>query len=348
MLAGAPSMDLARALRQFGFDSLPDADTIQAAWATAMRKPDAGESLNEARDVLLRYEAAWQVKQQALRDRVEFVRGLPFVDLPRMNYACAMRHLGDALPDAEAVERAWRSSVEGMVPARNVSDPFSRERRLNQAREVLLSMLGSPEHHEAMRLDAERQEAARMARLEAERRENARKEQERLDAERIEAERASERKSAPKKKRKEIEPATYKSAAMKILGLSGDTLDVKAVEKAWEFQVENTKTPRRSLDPYAKTRQLHKAKDVLLGSMGSEAQQKAAEQLATELLMSGGEAKKKRRKIGTVKINIRITEFAGTVEEFNERRLFLAQWANSVCALFESQRCHMDVSMKVH
>jgi hypothetical protein len=343
-------MDLARALRVLGFDSLPNADSIRDAWAAAMTKPDAGEFLVEARDVLLRYAAAWEAKQQALRDRVEFVRVLPYEG--SMDYACAMRHLGDALPDAEAVERSWRSSVEGMVPAKNVSDPFSRERRLNQARDVLLSMLGSQEHHEAMRLAAEREEAARLARLEVERRENLRLEQERLDAARIEAERREERKrqvEEPKKsrKRKEAEPATYKATAMKILGLSGDALDVKSVEKAWEFQVENTKTPRRSLDPYAKTRQLHKAKDVLLGSLGSEAQQKAAEQLATDLLMSEP-SKKKRRKIGTVKIHMRITEFAGTVEEFNERRLFLAQWANSVCALFESQRCHMDVSMKVH
>ena len=342
-------MDLARALRHLGFDSLPDADTIRAAWATAMARPDAGDFLNEARDVLLRYEMAWQVKQQALRDRVESVRGLSYVDLPDMSYSCAMRHLGDALSDADAVERAWRSSVEGMVPAKNVGDPFSRERRLNQARDVLLSMLGSPDHREAMRLANEQEEAARLAKLNAERRENARKEQERLDAAQIEAERASERKEQKKtsKKRKE-EPVTYKATAMKILGLSGDVLDVKAVEKAWEFQVENTKTPRKSLDPYAKTRQLHKAKDVLLGSLGSEAQQKAAEQLATELLASEPSGKKKRRKIGTVKINMRITEFAGTVEEFNERRNFLAQWANSVCALFEDQRCHMDVSMKVH
>ena len=298
--------------------------------------------------MLLRYESAWQVKQQALRDRVESVRGILYADLPEMSYVCAMRHLGDALPDADAVEQAWRSSVEGMVPAKNVGDPFSRERRLNQARDVLVSMLGSPEHREAMQLAVERQEAARLAKLEVERRENARKEQERLDADRIEAERASERKKkgGESRKTKRSEP-TYKATAMKILGLSGDVLDVKAVEKAWEFQVENTKTPRKSLDPYAKTRQLHKAKDVLLGSLGSEAQQKAAEQLATELLMSEPSSKK-RRKIGTVKINMRITEFAGTVEEFNERRLFLAQWANSVCALFENQRCHMDVSMKVH
>jgi hypothetical protein len=311
-----------------------------------MQKPDAGDVTNEARDVLLRYEAAWQAKQQALRDRVEIVRVLPYEGA--MDYKCAMRHLGDALADAEAVEQAWRSAVEGMVPAKNVNDPFYRERRLNQARDVLLSMLGSPEHAEAMRQDAERQEAARLAKLESERRESMRKEQERLDAVRIEAERASER-SAPKRtKRKVIEPATYKATAMKMLGLSGDTFDVKSVEKAWEFQVENTKTPRKSPDPYAKTRQLHKAKDVLLGSLGSEAQQKAAEQLATELLMGGSETSKKRRKIGTVKIQMRITEFAGTVEEFNERRIFLAQWANSVCALFENQRCHMDVSMKVH
>jgi len=345
-------MDLARALRHLGFDSLPDADTIRAAWATAMAKPDAGDFLNEARDVLLRYETAWQVKQQALRDRVESVRGLSYGDLPDMSYSCAMRHLGDALSDADAVEWAWRSSVEGMVPAKNVGDPFSRERRLNQARDVLLSMLGSPDHREAMRLANEREEAARLAKLNVERRENARKEQERLDAAQIEAERASERKaSEPKKaskKRKHAETPAFNATAMKILGLSGDVLDVKAVEKAWEFQVENTKTPRKSLDPYAKSRQLHKAKDVLLGSLGSEAQQKAAEQLATELLASEPSGKKKRRKIGTVKINMRITEFAGTVEEFNERRNFLAQWANSVCALFEDQRCHMDVSMKVH
>jgi hypothetical protein len=76
MLLVAARMDLARALRHLGFDSLPDADTIRAAWATAMARPDAGDFLNEARDVLLRYETAWQVKQQALRDRVESVRGL--------------------------------------------------------------------------------------------------------------------------------------------------------------------------------------------------------------------------------------------------------------------------------
>ena len=345
MLIPVCCMDLARALRLLGLETLPDAECIERAWALTLAKegPEARMHLNEAKGVLLKFEAAWLVKQQELKDRVEFVRVLPYDKMPPMDYASALRQIGGVFPDAEAVECAWRSCVEGMIPAKNVPDPFSRERKLNQARDVLLAGMGSLEHSEAMRMEAERLEAARLKRLEAEERENLRREQERHDLERIEMERQVEREARKSVKRKAPEPITYRENAMKILGLSGDAVDVQAVEKAWEFQVENTRLPRKSSDPYAKTRMLTKAKDVLLGSMGSEAQQKAAEELATELL--GSEEKKKKRKLKSIKIHMRITEFAGTVEEFNERRVALAQWANSVSALFERRCCHVTMKM---
>ena len=163
-------MDLIGALSRLGFNdqAKPTAEEVHEAWekqAKSIGSLDEATSdgLSRARDRLLKYAEETAAKEKAMRERVEAMRVLTYDTSKPMDLRAAMRELDlkeDDVFDEEEIQAAWEKWIRRTIPR----DPYSNERRLNRARDILLHHIKLPEYQEALRakqaLKAQQQEEA--------------------------------------------------------------------------------------------------------------------------------------------------------------------------------------------
>jgi hypothetical protein len=163
-------MDLIGALSRLGFNdqAKPTAEEVHEAWekqAKSIGSCDEATSdgLSRARDRLLKYAEETAAKEKAMRERVEAMRVLTYDTSKPMDLRAAMRELDlkeDDVFDEEEIQAAWEKWIRRTIPR----DPYSNERRLNRARDILLHHIKLPEYQEALRakqaLKAQQQEDA--------------------------------------------------------------------------------------------------------------------------------------------------------------------------------------------
>ena len=155
-------MELSSALSRLGFRDQSEltVDSIERAWERAVAGvvPSVDDvltkkRLSEARDVLVAFEVKLRAQEQAVRDRVSTMRALEYDRAKPMDYARAISMFeikaNDVYEDHE-IEAIWERNIIGMVPRKNVADPYSKEKDFNQARDLILARMALPEQQEAL------------------------------------------------------------------------------------------------------------------------------------------------------------------------------------------------------
>jgi len=155
-------MELSSALSRLGFRDQSEltVDSIERAWERAVAGvvPSVDDvltkkRLSEARDVLVAFEVKLRAQEQAVRDRVSTMRALEYDRAKPMDYARAISMFeikADDVYEDRDIEAIWERNIIGMVPRKNVADPYSKEKDFNQARDLILARMALPEQQEAL------------------------------------------------------------------------------------------------------------------------------------------------------------------------------------------------------
>jgi hypothetical protein len=155
-------MELSSALSRLGFRDQTEltVDSIERAWERAVAGvvPSVDDvltkkRLSEARDVLVAFEVKLRAQEQAVRDRVSTMRALEYDRAKPMDYARAISMFeikADDVYEDHEIEAIWERNIIGMVPRKNVADPYSKEKDFNQARDLILARMALPEQQEAL------------------------------------------------------------------------------------------------------------------------------------------------------------------------------------------------------
>ncbi len=155
-------MELSSALSRLGFRDQSEltVDSIERAWERAVAGvvPSVDDvltkkRLSEARDVLVAFEVKLRAQEQAVRDRVSTMRALEYDRAKPMDYARAISMFeikADDVYEDHEIEAIWERNIIGMVPRKNVADPYSKEKDFNQARDLILARMALPEQQKAL------------------------------------------------------------------------------------------------------------------------------------------------------------------------------------------------------